>query len=317
MKYAITFFCLLLASCATGPKVGSFNLSQVTPGLWRSGQMQTESEFVTLTNKGVRVIVKLNLERLDWESVMCRKYGIALVTVPISLDEQLGTVPGWKLAAIQDAVRADGTLVHCENGWDRTGLAVFLYRITHGWTFDQAYAELITLGFHPILKGLDDVVESYRHAQPQATHATWYIDPLAPGSQNGTSPANAWHSPSQMQGVKPGDVVVTNNAKLLMLVPQSRASAVVGGGYYDTNGCWHYVANGKQLVYCRVLHTNDVTFQYPRDAASYRWSLLISADLIHWTMVASNMIYNPSVTTWLDVKATNNNQYWRMIGLKV
>jgi len=168
---------LLLAGCASGPKVGSFNFKPVTPGLWRSGQPQTEADIVTIEASGIRVIVKLNEERLDWESDMCRKHGMALVYLPITLQEQLFGVPGWKLAAIKDAVRADGCLVHCEHGQDRTGLAVGMFRLGQGAPAKAAYQEMLANGFHPALKGLQDAWEGQVKGTFNAQHSTSNIEP--------------------------------------------------------------------------------------------------------------------------------------------
>ena len=47
--------------------------------------------------------------------------------------------------------------IHCKAGRDRTGMLSGLYRVfVDGWTADQAYAEMLKLGFRPQFKKLDD-----------------------------------------------------------------------------------------------------------------------------------------------------------------
>ena len=157
----------------------------------------------------------------------------------------------------------------------------------------------------------------------------WFHNPNATGANNGTSPANAWTHKRYwtvarrfiqfvcllfivgcVTHLQRHPVDITDKARL---VPKAMA---VAGGYYDTNGCWHYKANGKYLVYCYSPHTNVVLFLYPIDATNYLWSLLASTDMKNWTVVVSNMVYNPSLTNWMDVKSTNSQQYWRMKGQK-
>ncbi len=47
-----------------------------------------------------------------------------------------------------------GTLVHCEHGQDRTGVAIGLYRLHTGWTEEHAEDEMLAHGFHRSLIGL-------------------------------------------------------------------------------------------------------------------------------------------------------------------
>lgn len=44
--------------------------------------------------------------------------------------------------------------IHCEHGEDRTGLVVGCFRLSQGWTKDDAYAEMLAHYFHPLLQGL-------------------------------------------------------------------------------------------------------------------------------------------------------------------
>ena len=50
--------------------------------------------------------------------------------------------------------------IHCKHGQDRTGLVVALYRIfNEGWTPVEARKEMLQLGFHTMLLGLNHYFE--------------------------------------------------------------------------------------------------------------------------------------------------------------
>jgi protein-tyrosine phosphatase len=67
--------------------------------------------------------------------------------------------------ALQQLETADGVLVHCKNGWDRTGLVIGEYRVLYdNQKPDQAYAEMLRLGFHPLLHGLHEAWETFAAA---------------------------------------------------------------------------------------------------------------------------------------------------------
>jgi protein tyrosine/serine phosphatase len=54
-------------------------------------------------------------------------------------------------------------LVHCKNGWDRTGLFVAFWRVlVDGWTCDAAWAEAKEYGYHWFNFGLTKVWKQFR-----------------------------------------------------------------------------------------------------------------------------------------------------------
>jgi hypothetical protein len=85
---------------------------------------------------------------------------------PVDLGDILKRPDPGKLAeAIRLLEHADGVLIHCKNGWDRTGLLVGMYRVIYdGWTTDKAYEEMRRLGFHPELRGLREAWEAFAAA---------------------------------------------------------------------------------------------------------------------------------------------------------
>lgn len=149
-----SIFTASVIGCASAPFIGSFNFKQLAPGVYRSGQPKTLSDFQTLTNNGVNRIVKLNTEDLDLELKLAAQVGITVTNIPISLWEQFFGVSESKMNSALANVMP-GTDIHCKNGWDRTGLlcGMFAVEVLH-WNKSTAYNYMLTNGFHPSLFGL-------------------------------------------------------------------------------------------------------------------------------------------------------------------
>jgi len=126
----------------------------ITPGVWRSAQPVTTADWDEVQALGVTQIIKLNTEGEGSES-QARLRGIKVFACPIPFICQFATEPD--LQSIRDLIPfiTDGTLIHCTHGQDRTGLVCALYRMSCGWSKQQAEDEMMSLGFHPELFGLD------------------------------------------------------------------------------------------------------------------------------------------------------------------
>jgi protein tyrosine/serine phosphatase len=88
--------------------------------------------------------------------------GMNVISVPISTWKQLFGGVGQD---ITNAVRAikPGTVLHCQHGNDRTGLAIACYRVwVQGWPKAAAQKEMLDDGFHPMLRGLWDFWQALR-----------------------------------------------------------------------------------------------------------------------------------------------------------
>lgn len=58
--------------------------------------------------------------------------------------------------------------IHCQHGWDRTGLAIGLYRIFYeGWAPEKAYKEMLDMNFHPLLFPMDNFFKKTTGLEPQ------------------------------------------------------------------------------------------------------------------------------------------------------
>ena len=150
----------LLPSCVrTTETHGIPNLSQVDPGVWRSGQPAGAEGWAYLKSLGVTRVVKLDFEHEASEDG-ARAVGIEIVYAAFEPDENLlHTVeapdPGNVDLAVAELSKGGGVLFHCLHGQDRTGYVAGRYRVLHDhWSKTAAYHEMLGHGFHPELPGL-------------------------------------------------------------------------------------------------------------------------------------------------------------------
>lgn len=129
------------------------NFHEVAPGILRGAQ-PLPSDLDQLHKQGVRTIIKLNSENPE-EIDQAEARGMTIFDVPLSGFWSPSDSNMAKIEALLDDQALRPIFVHCEHGEDRTGLAIALYRMHHGWTKDHARAEMLNLGFHPLLLGLD------------------------------------------------------------------------------------------------------------------------------------------------------------------
>jgi protein tyrosine/serine phosphatase len=122
------------------------NLHRVTPTFYRSAQ-PTAAGFRALTARyGVRTVISLRDFHSDDEYVRglhLRLYRIGMHAWHIEQEDLVQA-----LHILRIAMRHGSTLVHCEQGADRTGIVTALYRILYqGWTREAAIDEMEHGGF--------------------------------------------------------------------------------------------------------------------------------------------------------------------------
>jgi hypothetical protein len=67
----------------------------------------------------------------------------------IRMSDFLPPKPAELDAALDIIKRSTFTYVHCLHGVDRTGFVIAAYRVkVQGWTWEEAYGEMLHLGFH-------------------------------------------------------------------------------------------------------------------------------------------------------------------------
>lgn len=128
----------------------------VREDLWRSGR-PTEQILQDLYAKGVRIIINLedNEQQAPIEAAWAKKIGFTYYAFPLNSYMQPDDQTIDQILGILKAAQAP-LLVHCYHGEDRTGLVIGLERVLiEGWAAQKAYDEMISMGFHQILFGLD------------------------------------------------------------------------------------------------------------------------------------------------------------------
>lgn len=131
---------------------------EVSPGLYR-GARPSQEDVAELREMGIKTILDLEaglfstetdavkLER-DWAAAA----GLNFEHVPLGpLGAPRADRVDAALAVLRDPTKRP-ILVHCKAGVDRTGFVVAAYRVrVEGWTPEQAYEEMVRLGFHGFL----------------------------------------------------------------------------------------------------------------------------------------------------------------------
>lgn len=124
-----------------------FNFHIVAPGLWRSAQPNEES-IVRMKKYGLKTIVNLRKETTDsWEKNMAHRLGLNYFYFPMD-----GTVTPEK-SQVEEVLKTISdpslkpVLIHCLGGKDRTGTIIAIYKMQHGASIDEAYQEMLMLGY--------------------------------------------------------------------------------------------------------------------------------------------------------------------------
>ena len=143
---------LTVAGCAdtvpTPPRfprldgVSLTNFDRVSPGVYRGAQPSNTQLAELVSRYGVKSVVQLN------HGSDASVPGLKLVVEPLWA---FITPDHDTVARILDAIDAapKPVFIHCTHGEDRTGLIVALYKMRHGASTEEAFADMIRHGFHP------------------------------------------------------------------------------------------------------------------------------------------------------------------------
>jgi len=158
------------------------NLVQVEPGFYRSGQITTAEGWQYMRSLGVTDSIKLNFDSEGTDDgalavgIVVHKFSIQPEGDKDVFDNLLNTfvkpdrnLLNQALQTTHDIKQAGGVpLVHCTHGHDRTGEFVGMWRVEDdNWTVDEAYDEMIRLGYHKSLIGLDLVWNEFAKEHEQ------------------------------------------------------------------------------------------------------------------------------------------------------
>ncbi|HEX8747666.1 MAG TPA: tyrosine-protein phosphatase [Pyrinomonadaceae bacterium] len=172
-------------------RVSIKNFGQMDERFYRGAQ-PGEEEFKELAALGIRTIIDLRADPVDYEKSIVESLGMRYVNIPM-----VGKKYPTEEAVRQflDVVNDPATgkfFVHCAGGRHRTGSMGAVYRYTkYNWTFEQVYAEMKKYDFYTSWGhgAFKDFVRDY-YERMQAARQPTNIAPAitAPAS---TAPTNA------------------------------------------------------------------------------------------------------------------------------
>lgn len=135
------------------------NLQTTNSKILRGGRPELPEGIQYLDSAGVSLIINLdNEEEFVREELaeVAKHSAMTEFESPMSfLDAPTDQEIDALLAKLQSNVKGK-IFLHCKHGEDRTGLVIGLYRVeVEGWAPQDAYREMLDLGFHPFLRALD------------------------------------------------------------------------------------------------------------------------------------------------------------------
>lgn len=179
-KLYVLVLALLSACSPMSYTHGIPNFAQVSPGIYRSGQITTQEGWNYLrqvVGPNVRIhVVKLNYSN-EGSDELAVESGYDVRELPIQPQgdqdtwddlKSAFTKPDMQTVASVEALLAQATvkdvwLVHCTHGQDRTGFIIGVHRVLHEhWTKQKAYEEMRTHHFHWELRGIHEAWEGFQ-----------------------------------------------------------------------------------------------------------------------------------------------------------
>ena len=129
-------------------RVSIKNFGQMDERFYRGAQPR-EEEFKELAALGIRTVIDLRADPVDYEKTIVESLGMRYVNIPM-VGKKYPTEEAVRqfLNVVNDP--ATGSFyVHCAGGRHRTGAMGAVYRYTkYGWTFEQVYAEMKKYDFY-------------------------------------------------------------------------------------------------------------------------------------------------------------------------
>ncbi|MGD9683980.1 MAG: tyrosine-protein phosphatase [Candidatus Obscuribacterales bacterium] len=125
---------------------------RVSDRLYRGGQ-PSDNDLELLKRSNFKSIVSLRskIGHIDRERKLVDRLGMKYYNIPLFYFRAPRMEEIDLFLHYLDQPENVPLFVHCLHGVDRTGFVIAMYRIKRcGWTFEEAYQEMVACGFHKI-----------------------------------------------------------------------------------------------------------------------------------------------------------------------
>lgn len=135
---------------ATDFEIPIHNFRHVAGGIYRGARPSPEG-LMALKQNNFKTVLSFRWRKgpIGAERRIATELGLTYINIPLnywSLPNQ-GEIDRFLM--LMDDESHHPIFVHCFHGADRTGLLIAIYRLVRcGWTFQQAYQEMLECGFH-------------------------------------------------------------------------------------------------------------------------------------------------------------------------
>ena len=163
--------------------VGIPRAGKVSDVLYRGAQPSTEG-LAELKKLGITTVVDLRGNRgpVASERRLVESLGMRFIDIPVPGSSPPTNAQVAEFLALFKNDPQQKIFVHCYLGEDRSGVMVAAYRIAQqNWTVDQAFAEMLSFGFH---NHLYPGMHSYVRKFPANFYAEPVFAPLRPTNAN-------------------------------------------------------------------------------------------------------------------------------------
>jgi len=126
------------------------NFHQVSEGIFR-GASPSKEGLTALSQLGFRTVLSFRWRKapLAVERMQVLDLGMKFISIPLNYWSLPNQRQINEFLEVIDDERNYPIFVHCFHGADRTGLLMGIFRVVRcGWTFHDAYREMVACGFH-------------------------------------------------------------------------------------------------------------------------------------------------------------------------
>lgn len=152
--------CLCCATCAVLNDSARADLAivEVAPGVYRGPAPEGPADYRRLRAMGVQTVLdirKFRKRQIARERRYVNAYGMRHRSVPVGFHPRRGGSVERALRVLNNR-SLHPIYIHCEQGRDRVGLVIGLYRVRiEGESLRSAYAEMKCFGFRSRFRGLE------------------------------------------------------------------------------------------------------------------------------------------------------------------